>query len=104
MLRSFNYARWAALKHTTQTTEEVLRLDAAVQQWEQATRDAFLGAYTAQMAGTEAERRAAVGLLDLFETEKAMYELRYELGNRVDWVQVPLQGLLALASATPDAA
>jgi maltose alpha-D-glucosyltransferase/alpha-amylase len=56
------------------------------------------------MAGTEAERRAAVGLLDLFETEKAMYELRYELGNRVDWVQVPLQGLLALASATPDAA
>lgn len=104
MLRSFNYARWAALKHTTQTTEEVLRLDAAVQQWEQATRDAFLGAYTAQMAGTEAERRTAEGLLGLFGMEKAVYELRYELGNRVDWVQVPLQGLLALVGATPDAA
>jgi maltose alpha-D-glucosyltransferase/alpha-amylase len=35
-------------------------------------------------------------LLSLFEFEKAMYELRYELGNRLDWVQVPLQGILAL--------
>jgi len=25
-----------------------------------------------------------------------LYELRYELGNRPDWVQVPLAGLLAM--------
>ena len=36
------------------------------------------------------------GLFALFEMEKAMYELRYELNNRTDWVQVPLQGILAL--------
>ena len=33
-------------------------------------------------------------LLDLFELEKALYELRYEIHNRADWVQVPLRGLL----------
>lgn len=103
MLRSFNYARWAALKHTTQSTEEAMRLDTAVQQWEQASRAAFLNAYHAQMGGSDADRRTAERLLAVFELEKAVYELRYELGNRVDWVQVPLQGLLALAGAMPDA-
>jgi maltose alpha-D-glucosyltransferase/alpha-amylase len=101
MLRSFNYARWAALKHTSQSTEELLRLDQAAQQWEQATRSAFLGAYTATLNGTAQENGSIEGLLHLFELEKALYELRYELGNRVDWVQVPLQGLLALADAAP---
>ena len=32
------------------------------------------------------------GLLALFELEKALYELRYELDNRPDWVHVPLRG------------
>jgi maltose alpha-D-glucosyltransferase/alpha-amylase len=36
-------------------------------------------------------------LLELFELEKALYELRYELGNRPGWVGIPLQGILALA-------
>jgi maltose alpha-D-glucosyltransferase/alpha-amylase len=34
------------------------------------------------------------GLLGLFELEKALYELRYELGNRPTWVGIPLQGIL----------
>ena len=28
-----------------------------------------------------------------------MYEVRYELNNRVDWAQVPLQGILSLIDA-----
>ena len=39
-------------------------------------------------------------LLDLFELEKALYELRYELDNRPDWVGVPLAGIAALADIT----
>jgi maltose alpha-D-glucosyltransferase/alpha-amylase len=35
-------------------------------------------------------------LLDLFLLEKAMYELRYELNDRPDWVAIPLQGILSL--------
>ena len=95
MLRSFNYARWAALRHMTQSTEEMVRLDEAARDWEHHARDAFLEAYAT--AGTHPD----LDLVALFELEKALYELRYELGNRVDWVQVPLQGILALVGATP---
>jgi maltose alpha-D-glucosyltransferase/alpha-amylase len=34
------------------------------------------------------------GLLGLFELEKALYELRYELSNRPTWAGIPLQGIL----------
>jgi len=32
-------------------------------------------------------------LLKVFELEKAVYELRYELNNRPDWVRIPVLGL-----------
>jgi maltose alpha-D-glucosyltransferase/alpha-amylase len=35
-------------------------------------------------------------LLDAYVAEKALYELRYELNNRPDWVDIPLQGLEAI--------
>lgn len=35
-------------------------------------------------------------LLDIYLVEKALYELRYELNNRPDWVSVPLAGILNL--------
>ncbi len=34
------------------------------------------------------------GLLELFVLEKAVYELKYEVDNRPDWVRIPLTGLL----------
>ena len=34
--------------------------------------------------------------LQLFELEKAFYELNYELNNRPDWVAIPLAGILSL--------
>jgi maltose alpha-D-glucosyltransferase/alpha-amylase len=34
------------------------------------------------------------GLLELFVLEKAVYELKYEVDNRPDWVRIPLIGLL----------
>jgi maltose alpha-D-glucosyltransferase/alpha-amylase len=37
-------------------------------------------------------------LVDLFVVEKALYELRYELAQRPDWVAIPLRGLLELAA------
>ena len=35
-------------------------------------------------------------LLAVFELEKAVYELRYELNNRPDWVSIPVAGILRL--------
>jgi len=31
-----------------------------------------------------------------------LYELRYEVGNRPAWLNVPLQGVLALCGLAPD--
>ena len=35
-------------------------------------------------------------LLSVFELEKAVYELRYELDNRPDWVGIPVAGIQRL--------
>ena len=43
-------------------------------------------------AGEQAIER----LLTVFELEKAVYELGYELGNRPDWVGIPVAGILRM--------
>jgi predicted trehalose synthase len=35
-------------------------------------------------------------LLAVFELEKAVYELRYELDNRPGWVRIPVLGVARL--------
>ena len=35
-------------------------------------------------------------LLSVFELEKAVYELRYELDHRPDWVSIPVAGIIRL--------
>jgi maltose alpha-D-glucosyltransferase/alpha-amylase len=99
MLRSFNYARWSALRRIAQNADELERLEPAVREWERATRETFLTSYANTLASVNAARPIDTALLDLFELEKALYELRYELNNRPDWVQVPLQGLATLLEA-----
>ena len=94
MLRSFNYARWSALKRVAINAEERTRLGVAAHEWELATRTAFLAGYQGTASATAGA--LDVELLGLFELEKACYELRYELNNRVDWVQVPMHGILTL--------
>jgi maltose alpha-D-glucosyltransferase/alpha-amylase len=86
MLRSFSYAKWSATKTNA--------LDA----WEAETRRAFVAAYAAAMKGSGLfeSYEDVLGLLKLFELEKVLYELRYELNNRPDWIQVPLSGIMAM--------
>jgi len=98
MLRSFNYARWAALRRAAQSGDDLARLGPLAAAWESEARAAFLGAYEAsvQASGLYGSVEEARALAGLFELEKALYELRYELGNRPDWVGIPLAGILAL--------
>ena len=44
-------------------------------------------------------RPASSKLLSIFELEKAVYELRYELNNRPDWVRIPVAGIARLLEA-----
>jgi maltose alpha-D-glucosyltransferase / alpha-amylase len=99
MLRSFSYARWTAfLKSQPQSSEEEQTLRASLDSWERDSRQAFLSAYDsiAQPAGLYDSWDESQGLIQLFELEKALYEVRYELGNRPDWAVIALRSLNAL--------
>jgi maltokinase len=89
MLRSFAYAATASeLDHGIPAPEG----------WEEAVREAFLEAYLeATDRSILPPGRAAVDrLLSVFELEKAVYELRYELDNRPAWVKIPVAGITRL--------
>jgi maltokinase len=89
MLRSFAYAASAS---------ELLRGVPAPDGWEDSARMAFLDAYFAAVdhALLPAGQDAISKLLAIFELEKAVYELRYELNNRPDWVPIPVAGIARL--------
>lgn len=72
-LRSFDYARSA---HADPS-------GTAARAWSASARTAFLGGY---LDGGEAPR----AILAAYLIDKAVYEVRYELRNRPDWVGIPL--------------
>ncbi|HWI12854.1 MAG TPA: alpha-amylase, partial [Burkholderiales bacterium] len=100
MLRSFSYARASALQRHTQSDAALEREQALAADWERHTRAVFLSAYeaAARGAGLYASFADVAGLLRLFEIEKALYELRYEMSNRPDWIGVPLRGIAQLVA------
>ena len=64
--------------------------------WEEFAREHFLAGYlrTADEGHFLPADRVNVGvMLDVFEIDKALYELAYERGHRPDWVRIPLRGL-----------
>jgi maltokinase len=89
MMRSFAYAASAS---------EILRGVVPPEDWERRARDEFLDAYLESVDPSllPAGRPGVEQLLSVFELEKAVYELRYELNNRPDWVGIPVTGILRL--------
>jgi trehalose synthase-fused probable maltokinase len=92
MLRSFAYAASAS---------ELLRGVPAPEDWEDHARAAFLTGYYEDVDPSllPAGQQAIDKLLSIFELEKAVYELRYELNNRPDWARIPVAGILRLLEA-----
>jgi maltokinase len=89
MLRSFAYAASAA---------NLLRGTPAPPGWEEQARSHFLDGYlgTVDASLLPPGEVAIERLLSVFELEKAVYELRYELDNRPDWVGIPVAGIQRL--------
>jgi maltokinase len=89
MLRSFSYAAAGS---------RILRGSAPPEGWEDRARATFLDGYFQAVdpallpPGDEGTRK----MLSIFELEKAVYELRYELNNRPDWVAIPVAGIVRL--------
>ena len=67
-------------------------------QFEQRARDTFLEHYfaTVDQALLPAGEAAIINLLSIFELEKAIYELQYELDNRPEWLPIPVAGIVRL--------
>jgi trehalose synthase-fused probable maltokinase len=89
MLRSFAYAASAS---------ELANGVRPPEGWEERARNEFLGGYwetvdrTIVPPGEDGRQK----LLTVFELEKAVYELRYELNNRPEWVGIPVAGIMRL--------
>jgi maltokinase len=91
MMRSFAYAATAA---------ELQRGVTPPDGWEGHAREEFLGGYRSTVDQSLVPTGSAMDkLLTVFELEKAVYELRYELNNRPDWVRIPVAGILRLLEA-----
>ena len=93
MLRSFAYVASAA---------QIQRGVEAPEGWEKRARETFLASYLEHVEPSLLPHgeHAITNLLSVFELEKAVYELRYELDNRPDWVSIPVAGIKRLLDAS----
>ena len=89
MLRSFAYAA---------TVASVMRGADMPDRWEEQAREQFLAGYfeTVDPSILPPGQVAIERLLAVYELEKAVYELRYELDNRPEWVGIPVAGIQRL--------
>jgi maltokinase len=89
MLRSFAY---------TTSAVQLQRGAQAPPDFERRARDRFLEHYFAEIDSTllPAGQAAIANMLAIFELEKAIYELRYELDNRPEWVSIPVAGIVRI--------
>jgi maltose alpha-D-glucosyltransferase / alpha-amylase len=101
MLRSFEYASYAALfgqvAGVTPRPDLMASLERAADYWSTWAGAAFLRGYIQSAGATLPKSTTELRqLLDVFLMEKALYEVSYELNNRPDWVRIPLNGILKL--------
>jgi trehalose synthase-fused probable maltokinase len=92
MLRSFSYVAAAG---------EILGTRTMPEGWEERSRAAFLEGYFREVdpALLPPGQESIGKLLSVFELEKAVYELNYEINNRPDWVGIPVASIVRLLEA-----
>jgi maltokinase len=64
--------------------------------WAPPHRDAFCAGY-AEVSGVDPREQPV--LIRAFETDKAVYEARYEARHRPAWLPIPLSALARLATS-----
>jgi maltose alpha-D-glucosyltransferase/alpha-amylase len=101
MLRSFDYASQAALYSDQIAPAALPALRSWGRFWVQCVSAAFLKSYLATAGAASFVPHAADDLdlqLNTMLLEKALYELRYELNMRPEWVRIPLRGILEVVT------
>jgi maltose alpha-D-glucosyltransferase/alpha-amylase len=102
MLRSYQYAAYSAVDDLVsrgvlelESSSELEHYQRAATRWAYWASVAYLAGYlpVASEAGLLGDDRDLAVDLRSHLLEKALYELRYELGNRPEWVHIPMLGL-----------
>ncbi len=100
MVRSFHYAAYAALFRRSSgadaKSDEWLSLVPFANAWYRAASSEYLRAYVETAANAHflpVDPGERVFLLNFWLLGKAVYELKYELNHRLDWVAIPLEGI-----------
>ncbi|MCM8745874.1 maltose alpha-D-glucosyltransferase [Thermomicrobium sp. CFH 73360] len=104
MLRSFHYAASATLFDQLQRglLSDMARAEAWLRFWYGWVAAAFLQGYLEGLQSTTlipTDPKQLAVLLEANLLDKAIYELRYELGHRPGWLAIPLRGILELLRA-----
>jgi maltose alpha-D-glucosyltransferase/alpha-amylase len=100
MLRSLDYAAWAALDRVTArgvASPEQMRTLAFA--WRDRAVDDCVAEYVKTSAGDGTypdDKATAAGLLYVFLLRKALYEVRYEVASRPEWLSIPVRGIANL--------
>jgi len=97
MVRSLDYAGFTAIRWAEDEPVKDAVAIAAVRHWNRRSTETFLETYkgTIRAAGQFAKfggEKEFDRLLEFFLIEKALYEIDYELSNRLRWVDIPLTG------------
>jgi maltose alpha-D-glucosyltransferase/alpha-amylase len=104
MVRSFDYVAWTALrKHwavIAPDTNRLVRDRHAASLWTAWLSHEFVGSYIVELQRLRPELvwpnlEQTELVLRSWVLEKALHEVHYELNSRPDWVQIPLQAVVA---------
>jgi len=97
MIRSFDYAASTALiEHPEPSGEGGHDLQAAIEAWRSAAVTRFIDGYRPAVGdcpSVPVDEKTFHRLLDLYQLEKALYEICYEAANRPDWLRIPVDGV-----------
>jgi maltose alpha-D-glucosyltransferase / alpha-amylase len=96
MMRSFQYAAYAALWQPAMRKEDVPFLERWADLWYRQTSSLFLQSYlnaTSSAGFIPKNSEDLQIMLEAYLLDKAVYEIGYELNNRPGWVVIPIRGI-----------
>jgi maltose alpha-D-glucosyltransferase / alpha-amylase len=102
MMRSFQYAAYAALWQPAMRKEDVPFLERWADLWYRQTSSLFLQSYLNTTTGAMFIPKNSDDLqimLEAYLLDKAVYEIGYELNNRPGWVVIPIRGIKHILQA-----
>ncbi|PZR37060.1 MAG: alpha-amylase, partial [Azospira oryzae] len=99
MMRSFHYAAYGKiLLNENYRKQDIEFLEEWAEQWQHYVSRFYLGAYMERIGLGDKLSDQDRALLRMYQLEKAIYELGYELNGRPEWTIIPLRGIYYLVN------